>query len=333
MQNQNKANAKNKPSALMLAMLGGILATSTFIGVAIAQTPPLTSTSGSAATKPAMSGATVNTNTGAVSTMVESGSAKAMSGVAPAVPPLVMSTAAPSQAAPAAAPSATSAPSTETLPVLQMGSSNSAQGQMMNGDLAEYTKLLAEKRKLELMKDIAKLRSEKEEYENGGKAPGKAGAASTPKDLQLQIMQMQAAQANAGPSQEQLLYESIAVLGIFGGGGKFEAKIFTNRGSMLVESGQKLPTGEIVQDVKPGYVQLTKGKVSRKLTPTAERPVSLAPASNNGAQQGQSVPSNSPFSGAPPQMIPPFNPADLLGSPPLVGTQPAAASGGQKNGL
>jgi hypothetical protein len=214
-----------------------------------------------------------------------------------------------------------------TSPVLNIGSQT-------NNDLAEYSRLSAEKRKLELLKDIAKLKKEKEEIELGVKSEKQ-----NEKDAQIQMLQMQLSSKAAVPSQAQLLYDSVTVLAIFGSGTDMAAKIYTDNGIMSAEVGSKLPTGEVVQSIKDGGVMLIKGKSSRRLTPTAEKPLPLTDkASQPGAYPG-SPPANatsqvsgtSPFSGPPPQYIPPFDPAELMGKPTSVKTAPA--NGQQSQGL
>jgi hypothetical protein len=190
-----------------------------------------------------------------------------------------------------------------------------------NNDLAEYSRLMAEKRKLELIKDIVKLKKEKEEIEMGAKTEKQ-----TEKDAQIQMLQMQLASKSSGPTQSQVSYDSVTVLAIFGSGQDMAAKIYTDSGIMSVEVGAKLPSGEIVQSIKDGGVTLVKGKSSRRLTPTAEKPITSSDKSSQGSQYPGSPPpasqvngpGTSPFSGQPPQYIPPFDPADLMGKPSTV---------------
>jgi hypothetical protein len=216
----------------------------------------------------------------------------------------------------------------ETLPVLNIPVQS-------NNDLAEYSRLTAEKRKLELMKDIAKLKKEREEIETGAKSDKQ-----TEKDAMIQNLQMQLASKSSGPSQSQVSYDSVTVLAIFGSGQDMIAKIYTDSGIMSVEVGAKLPSGEIVQSIKDGGVTLVKGKSSRRLTPTAEKPIASSDKSSPVSQYPGSPPQasqangpgTSPFSGPPPQYIPPFDPAELMGKPSTVKTS-NGASGQQPSGL
>ena len=195
-------------------------------------------------------------------------------------------------------------------PVLQFGNAGGS------SNLDEITRLKFEKAKLELKKDIAKLRADIEEAETGKKPgmPSLAAAAA-----------LGAPQVPVGPSQQQILFDSVTLLSVYGSGDKLTAEIGSTRGRTVGRVGVVLPTGETVTVIKPDYVIVSQGKKSRRLNPTTEEAMVYA---NQQAAAATAAPAGNTTPGGMP-MIQPFNPSDLLSAPtpnippgaPMVGGQ------------
>jgi type IV pilus biogenesis protein PilP len=195
---------------------------------------------------------------------------------------------------------------------LQFGSSGSS------SNLDEITRLKFEKAKLELKKDIAKLRADIEEAETGKKP----GAASSPAAVATALNQVP-----VGPTPQQVLHNSITLLSVYGSDDKLTAEIGSIRGKTIGRVGTVLPSGETVTVIKPDYVIVSQGKQSRRLNPSTEDAITYASQQLTAAPAA--TPANQTPGGMP--MIQPFNPSDFLTTP-SAKIPPGAPMGGVSNG-
>jgi type IV pilus biogenesis protein PilP len=155
--------------------------------------------------------------------------------------------------------------------LLQLGGSDSGRSR-----LSELDDLKFEQARLNLKRDIAKLKSEIEKEESGGKGgPGQAGNMGAAQAAMMQQLSMQAA---IPAQQQEILYNSMTLSSVYGSGAALTAELLSTKGKHVGKAGLMLPTGETVSVIKADHVILTHGKKTRRLNPSSEDTVSAAKA-------------------------------------------------------
>jgi hypothetical protein len=201
---------------------------------------------------------------------------------------------------------------------------NSAQPTLKEGSrLEEMTSLRYEKQKLEVKKEIAKLKTEIEDIESGANKKSAVTPAGTMPMPPPQMMQMMSQPKQ--PSQEELVFNSVFVSSIFGTSGSLTAEVNSAKGKVIGKVGTVIHTGEVITEITSEHVVLTKNKKRRILTPSSAASAPIP----QGPQSSQASAPPAPF--FPPAMSGFMNPADLLSASTPQGP-PVGPPGQQQNG-